>query len=64
MIILLSDDNSDSETSEISSEPAMSYNKASPFPAENNYDNEETFLKKNMMSMVQHGFFFKNISSL
>ena len=46
MIILSTKDNSDSETSEISSEPAMSYNKASTFPAENNYDNEETFLKK------------------
>ena len=47
MIILLSDDNSDSETSEISSEPATSSNKASTFPAEYNSDNEETPLKKN-----------------
>ena len=39
-IILSSDNKSDSETSEISSEPATSYNKASTFPAEHNYDNE------------------------
>ena len=39
-IILSSDDNSDSETSEISSEPATSYNKASKFPAEYNSYNE------------------------
>ena len=39
-IILLSDYNSDSETSEISSEPATSSNKASTFPAEHNSDNE------------------------
>ena len=45
-IILLSDDNSDSETSEISSEPTTSSNKASTFPAEHNSDNEETPLKK------------------
>ena len=42
MIILLSDDNSDSETSEISSEPTTSSNKASTFPAEHNSDNEGT----------------------
>ena len=47
MITLLSDDNSDSETSEISSEPATSYNKASIFPAEHITDNEETQLNKN-----------------
>ena len=46
-IILLSDENSDSETSEISSAPATSSNKASTFPAEHNSDNEETHLKKN-----------------
>ena len=46
-IILSSDDNSDSETSKISSEPATSSNKASTFPAEHNSDNEETPLKKN-----------------
>ena len=44
-IILLSDDNSDSETSEISSEPATSSNKASTFPAKHNSDNGETPLK-------------------
>ena len=46
-IILSPDDNYDSETSEISSEPATSSNKSSTFPAEHNYDNEETPLKKN-----------------
>ena len=46
-IILSSDENSDSETSEISSEPATSSNKASTFPSEQNSDNEETPLKKN-----------------
>ena len=46
-IILSSDDNSDSETSKISSKPANSSNKASTFPAEHNSDNEETPLKKN-----------------
>ena len=45
-IILLSDSYSDSETSKKSSEPAMSYNKVSTFPAEHNYDNEATPLKK------------------
>ena len=44
--LLLSDDNSDSETSEISSKPATSSNKASTFPDEHNSDNEETPLKK------------------
>ena len=39
-IIILSDDNSDSDTSEISSEPGTSSNKASTFPAEHNSDNE------------------------
>ena len=52
-IILLSDDNSDSETSEISSEPATSSNKASTFTAEHNSDNEETPLKK---PMLDHGY--------
>ena len=46
VIILSSDDNSDSETSKISSKPAKSSNKASTFPAEHNSDNEETPLKK------------------
>ena len=46
-IILSSDESSDSETSEISSETATSSNKASKFPAEHNYDNEEITLKKN-----------------
>ena len=41
-IILSSDDYSNSETSEISSEPATSSNKVSTFPAEHNSDNEET----------------------
>ena len=41
-IIFLSDDNYDSGTSKISSEPAMSSNKASTFPAEHSSDNEET----------------------
>ena len=45
--ILSSDDNSDSERSEISSEPATSSNKVSTFPAEHNSDNEDTPLKKN-----------------
>ena len=45
-IILLSDDNSDSETSKISSEPTTSSNKASIFPAEHNSDNEEIPLKR------------------
>ena len=40
MITLFSDDNSDSETSETSSEPATSSNKASTFPAEHSTDNE------------------------
>ena len=39
-IILASNDNSNSETSEISSEPATSSNKASTFPAGINSDNE------------------------
>ena len=45
-IILSSDENSDSETSKISSEPATSSNKSSTFPAEHNSDNEETPLEK------------------
>ena len=45
-ITLLSDDNYDSETSEISSEPATSSIKSSKFPAEHNSDNEKTPLKK------------------
>ena len=45
-IIFSSDDNSDSETSEISSEPATSFYKASTFLAEQNSDNEETPLKR------------------
>ena len=40
--ILSSDDKSDSETSEISSEPETSSNKAFTFPAEHNSYNEET----------------------
>ena len=48
----MSDDNSDSETSEISSELAMSSNKVSTFPAEHNYNNEETPFKK---TMLEHG---------
>ena len=51
-IILTFDDNSDSETSEISSEPATSSNKESTFPAEHNFDNEETPLEK---PMLDHG---------
>ena len=46
MIILSYDDNSDSETSKISSKTATSSNKASTFSAEHNSDNEETPLKK------------------
>ena len=46
-IILLSDENSDSETREILSEPATSSNKSSTFTAEHTSDNEETPLKKN-----------------
>ena len=45
-ITLLSDDNSDSEISDASSEPATSSNKASTFPDEHSTDNEETPLKK------------------
>ena len=45
-IILSSDDNSNSETSKISSEPATPSNKASIFPVEHNSNNEETPLKK------------------
>ena len=41
MIKLLSDDNSDSETSKTSSEPAISSNKASKFTAEHITDNEQ-----------------------
>ena len=48
----MSDENSDSETSEISSELAMSSNKVSTFPAEHNYNNEETPFKK---TMLEHG---------
>ena len=51
-IILLSDDSSGSETSEISSKPETSSNKASTFPAEQNSDNEETLFKK---TMLDHG---------
>ena len=40
-ISISSDDNSDSETSETSSKPATSSNKASSFPAEHITDNEE-----------------------
>ena len=46
-ITLVSDENYDSETSETSSKPATSSNKASIFPAEHTNDNEETPLKKN-----------------
>ena len=45
-IILSSDDNYDSETSEISSELATSSNKVSTFRAEHNADNEETPAKQ------------------
>ena len=45
-ITLFSDENYDSETSETSSEPATSSNKASTFTAEHSTDNEETPLKK------------------
>ena len=45
-IALFSDDNSDSETSKTSSEPAISSNKASTFTAEHITDNEGTPLKK------------------
>ena len=45
-IILSSDDNFESETSEISSETATSSNKASKSSAEHNSDNEETPLRK------------------
>ena len=47
VIILSSDDNSDSETSNTSSEPATSSNKASTFPSEHSTYNEKTSLKKN-----------------
>ena len=46
MIILLSDDNYDSETNEISSKPETSSNKASTYPAGHNSANEETPLRK------------------
>ena len=45
-ILLSSDDNYDSETSNTSSEPATSSNKASTLPAKHTNDNEETPLKK------------------
>ena len=45
-IIISSDENSDSKTNEISSEPDTSSNKASTFPAEHNSDNEEIPLKE------------------
>ena len=50
-IILLSDDNYDSETRDTSSEPATSSNKASTFPAEHNSDNENTPLKNSCLTM-------------
>ena len=50
-IILLSDDNSDSEASKISSKPATSSNKSSTFPAEHNSYNEETPLKNPCWTM-------------
>ena len=56
-IIVSSDDNYESETSEISSEPATSSNKTSTFPAEHNYDHEGTPLKK---KMLDHGRQKKN----
>ena len=56
-IILLSDDNYNSETREISSKTATSSNKASIFPAEHSYDNGETPFKKNMLD---HGHQKKN----
>ena len=45
VITLSSDDNSDSETSDTSSKPATSHNKASTFPAKHTNYNEETPLK-------------------
>ena len=45
-ITISSDDNYDSETSDTSSKPAASSNKAYTFPAEHGTDNEETPLKK------------------
>ena len=51
MLIVSSDDNSDSETSKTSSEPATSSNKASTFPAEHITDNEETPLKNRCWKM-------------
>ena len=47
VITLSSYDNSDSETSNTSYEPATSSNKASTFQAEHSTDNEETPFKKN-----------------
>ena len=41
-----SDDNLDSESSDTSSEPALSSSKASTLPAKHTNDNEETTLKK------------------
>ena len=49
-ITLSSDDKYNSETSDTSSKPATSSNKASPFPAEHSTDNEETPLKKNILN--------------
>ena len=45
-IIILSDDESDSGRRLIPSKPVMSSNKASTFPAEHKYNNEETTTKK------------------
>ena len=59
-IILLSDDNSDSETSEISSEPTASSNKASTLQAEHNSDNEETPLKNPCRTMDINKRSFRN----
>ena len=59
-IILSSYDNSDSETSKILSEPATSSNKASTFPAEHNYDNEETPMKQLMLNYGHKKSSFRN----
>ena len=51
-ISLSSDDNYDSKTSDTSSEPATSYNKASTLLAKHTNDNEETLLNK---TILDHG---------
>ena len=59
-IKLLSDDNSDSKTSNTSFETATSSSTASTFPAEHSTDNEGTPLKKNACSTMDIKKGFRN----